>query len=151
MAFTLVPDRLWKEIRPLLPVEAPKPKGGRPRVPDRACLTGIVYVLRTGMPWRFIPKELGCGSGVTCWRRMRDWTEAGVWSRIHRKLLCVLGRRGGIDASLVVMDSAGVRAVLGGTHGAQPYGSGEKRLQTAHTARCPRRADGRVDDAGECA
>lgn len=114
MAFTLVPDRLWKEIRPFLPPEPPKPKGGRPRVPDRACLTGIVYVLRTGMPWRFIPKELGCGSGVTCWRRMRDWTEAGVWSRIHRKLLCVLGRRGGIDASLVVMDSASVRAVLGG-------------------------------------
>jgi len=114
MAFTLVPDRLWTEIQPLLPREPPKPKGGRPRVPDRACLTGIVYVLRTGMPWRFIPKELGCGSGVTCWRRMRDWTEAGVWSRIHRKLLGVLGRRGGIDASLVVMDSASVRAVLGG-------------------------------------
>jgi len=114
MAFTLVPDRLWTEIQPLLPREPPKPKGGRPRVPDRACLTGIVYVLRTGMPWRFIPKELGCGSGVTCWRRMRDWTEAGVWSRIHRQLLCVLGRRGGIDASLVVMDSASVRAVLGG-------------------------------------
>ncbi len=114
MAFTLVPDRLWTEIQPLLPREPPKPKGGRPRVPDRACLTGIVYVLRTGMPWRFIPKELGCGSGVTCWRRMRDWTEAGLWSRIHRKLLGVLGRRGGIDASLVVMDSASVRAVLGG-------------------------------------
>ncbi len=121
MAFTLVPDRLWTEIQPLLPPEPPKPKGGRPRVSDRACLTGIVYVLRTGMPWRFIPKELACGSGVTCWRRMRDWTEAGVWSRIHRKLLGVLGRRGRIDASLVGMDSANVRAVLGGrTRGPTP-------------------------------
>jgi len=114
MAFTLVPDRLWKEIQPLLPPEAPKPKGGRPRVSDRACLTGIVYVLRTGMPWRFVPQELGCGSGVTCWRRLRDWTEWGVWPRIHEKLLDVLGRRGKIDASLAVMDSASVRAVLGG-------------------------------------
>lgn len=114
MAFTLVPDRLWKEIRPLLPPEAPKPKGGRPRVPDRACLTGIVYVLRTGMPWRFVPQELGCGSGVTCWRRLHEWTQAGVWPRIHEKLLGMLGRRGRIDASLVVLDSASVRALLGG-------------------------------------
>jgi transposase len=114
MAFTLVPDRLWKEIQPLLPPEPPKPKGGRPRVPDRACLTGIVYVLWTGMPWRLVPQELGCGSGVTCWRRLRAWTRAGVWPRIHQKLLEVLGRRGQIDASLAVMDSASVRAVLGG-------------------------------------
>lgn len=114
MAFTLVSDRLWKEIYPLLPPEAPKPKGGRPRVPDRACLTGIVYVLRTGMPWRLVPIELGCGSGVTCWRRLQEWTQAGVWPRIHEKLLGVLGRRGRIDASLAVMDSASVRALFGG-------------------------------------
>jgi transposase len=114
MAFTLVPDRLWNEIKPLLPAEQPKPKGGRPRVDDRACLTGIVYVLRTGMPWRLVPAELGCGSGVTCWRRLRDWQKAGVWPRMHEKLLRRLGRRGWLDASLVVMDSASVRAVLGG-------------------------------------
>jgi transposase len=114
MAFTLVPDRLWNEIEPLLPPEPAKPKGGRPRVPDRACLTGIVYVLRTGMAWRLVPAELGCGSGVTCWRRLREWTAAGVWPRIHHKLLGVLGRRGKLDASRGVMDSASVRAVLGG-------------------------------------
>jgi transposase len=114
MAFTLVSDKLWKEIEPLLPPERAKPDGGRPRVSDRACLTGIVYVLRTGAPWRFVPTELGCGSGVTCWRRLRDWTNAGVWPRIHRKLLAALGRRGKIDASLGIMDSASVRAVLGG-------------------------------------
>ena len=114
MAFTLVPDRLWKEIQPLLPTEAPKPEGGRPRVPDRACLTGIVYVLRTGMPWRFVPQELDCGSGVTCWRRLQEWTQAGIWPRIHKKLLGVLGRRGRIDASLVVLDRVSVRAFLGG-------------------------------------
>ena len=114
MAFTLVPDKLWNEIEPLLPRKRPKPLGGRPRVDDRACLTGIVYVLRTGMPWRFIPQELGCGSGVTCWRRLRDWTEQGIWPRLHQKLLTILGRRGKLDASLGVMDSASVRAVFGG-------------------------------------
>jgi len=121
MAFTLVPEKLWNEIEPLLPRERPKPKGGRPRVEDRACLTGIVYVLRTGMPWRFVPTELGCGSGVTCWRRLRDWTQVGVWPRIHEKLLGLLGRRGRLRAALVVMDSASVRAVLGGrTRGRTP-------------------------------
>ena len=114
MAFTLVPNALWKEIEPLLPKEPPKPKGGRPRVPDRACLTGIVYVLRTGMPWRFVPRELGCGSGVTCWRRLHQWMQAGVWPKIHTRLLKRLGRAGRIDASLGVIDSASMRAVLGG-------------------------------------
>jgi transposase len=114
MAFTLLSDRLWREIEPLLPPEPPKPMGGRPRVSDRACLTGIVYVLRTGMPWRMVPAELGCGSGVTCWRRLRDWTKGGVWPRIHEMLLNVLGRRGKLDASRTVMDSASVRAVFGG-------------------------------------
>ena len=76
---TLVSERLWQAIRPLLPVPAPR-SGGRPRVDDRAALAGIVYQLRTGIPWRLLPtRELGCGSPVTCWRRLRDWERAGVW------------------------------------------------------------------------
>jgi transposase len=67
----LVSEELWEVIGPLLPDEPAKPKGGRPRVPDRAALEGIVYVLRSGIPWRMLPKELGCSS-VTCWRRLRD-------------------------------------------------------------------------------
>ena len=63
MSAPLVPDTLWEAIEPLLPAEPPKPKGGRPRVPDRAALGGIIFVLRTGCPWRLFPKELGCGSG----------------------------------------------------------------------------------------
>jgi transposase len=115
MAFVLISDKLWNEIKSLLPSEKPKPLGGRPRVDDRACLTGIVYVLKTGMPWRWVPAELGCGSGVTCWRRLRDWTKAGLWSRIHRKLIAAMGSRGKLDASLCVEDSASVRALFGGT------------------------------------
>jgi len=74
-----VADGLWNEIAPLLPAEPPRPKGGRPRVPDRKCLVGIVFVLRTGCAWNHLPAELGCGDGSTCWRRLRQWTEAGVW------------------------------------------------------------------------
>ena len=89
MAKLLVPDDLWSAIAPLLPRERPKPKpkGGRPRVPDRAALTGIVFVLTTGTPWEHLPAEMGCGSGMTCWRRLRDWQAAGVWARLHRLLL----------------------------------------------------------------
>jgi len=114
MALNLVSDRLGCEIEPLLPPEPPKPKGGRPRIPNRACLTGIVYVLRTGMPWRLVPAEVRCGCGVTCWRRLREWTAAGLWPRIHQKLIEGLGRRGKLEASWVILDRASGRAVCGG-------------------------------------
>ena len=96
-ALSLVPDDLWEAIEPLLPTERPKPKGGRPRVPNRAALGGIIFVLRTGCPWRFLPQELGCGSGTTCWRRLRDWQEAGVW---EPNSTAALGRRNGSAAEM---------------------------------------------------
>ena len=102
----LVPDELWIFINPLLPPEPPKPNGGRPRVPDRAALARIIYVLKSGIPWGMLPKELGFGSGVTCWRRLRDWQKAGVWSRLHRVLLDELGKAGLIDWSRAGFDSA---------------------------------------------
>jgi transposase len=68
----LVPDDLWEAIAPFLPKELPKPKGGRLRIPDRAALAGIVFVLKTGIAWQMLPSEPGCGSGSTCWRRVRD-------------------------------------------------------------------------------
>jgi transposase len=114
MSFTLLPDSLWKEISPLLPAEPPKPKGGRPRIPDRQALIGILFVLRTGAAWRFLPQELGCGSGVSCWRRLRDWTRAGVWPKVHHRLLTALGRKGQIDLAHGVIDSQSVRAIFGG-------------------------------------
>lgn len=86
MARSHVPDVLWAAIEPLLPPEPAKPKGGRPRVNDRVALSGIVFVLRSGIPWEILPTEIGC-SGMTCWRRLRDWQAAGVWTRLHRTLL----------------------------------------------------------------
>src|SRR5215212_11615786 len=109
----LVSDELWALVAPLLPPEPPKPKGGRPRVPDRAALTGILFVLKTGCSWQSLPKELGCGSGSTCWRRLRDWQRVGVWERLRRRLLDRLGSRGRIDWSRAALDSAAIPAKRG--------------------------------------
>lgn len=113
MSKPLVSDELWTVIEPLLPPKAPKPKGGRPPVEDRAALTGIIFVLKTGIPWELLPQEMGCGSGVTCWRRLRDCQEAGVWDRLHRVLLDRLGAADEIDWSRASLDSASVPAKRG--------------------------------------
>ena len=111
MAKVLLTDTLWDAIEPLLPAEPSKAKGGRPRaISNRAALTGILFVLRSGIPWEMLPQELGCGSGMTCWRRLRDWQQAGVWHRLHRTLLNQLGERDTIDWSRASLDSATVRA-----------------------------------------
>ncbi len=116
----LVGEELWMIIEPLLPPEPPKPNGGRPRVPDRAALAGIIYVLKSGIPWGMLPKGLGFGSGVTRWRRLRDWQKAGVWRRLHRVLLDELGKAGLIDWSRASMDSASVPATRGEVQGPVP-------------------------------
>ena len=114
MAKPLLPDALWERIRPLLPKEPPKPKGGRPRTADRACLIGILFVLKTGTPWEYLPQEMGCGCGMTCWRRLRDWQEAGVWQKIWEVLLDELGLKGEVNLAWAVIDSCSVRALFGG-------------------------------------
>jgi transposase len=116
----LVPDELWMFINPMLPPEPPKPNGGRPRVPDRAALARIIYVLKSGIPWGMLPNELGFGSGVTCWRRLRDWQKAGVWHRLHRVLLDELGKAGLIDWSRTSLDSATIPAKRGYKNRSQP-------------------------------
>jgi transposase len=113
MSKPLVSDELWALVAPLLPSEPPKPKGGRPRVPDRAALTGIIFVLKTGIQWELLPQEMGCGSGVTCWRRLRDWQAAGVWDALHRALLDRLGEADRIDWSRASLDSASIPAKRG--------------------------------------
>ncbi len=113
MAKELVTDELWETIEPLLPPEPPKPQGGRPRIDDRAALTGIVFVLKSGIPWEMLPKEMGCGSGMTCCRRLKEWHEAGVWERLHRVLLDRLGEADQIDWERASLDSASIPAKRG--------------------------------------
>jgi transposase len=109
----LVDDAFWAVLEPLLP-ERPPPRTGRPRVSDRAAFTAIVFVLVTGVPWRMVPKEIGC-SRVTAWRRLRAWQAAGVWERLHRELLRRLNAAGRIEWSHGIVDSSQIRAVQGGS------------------------------------
>jgi transposase len=117
MAKPLLPDALWERIRPLLP-PPPKPKRpdrpGRKRVDDRRCLIGILFVLKTGIDWEDLPQEMGCGCGMTCWRRLAYWTACGVWPRLHALLLAELEGAGKIDWSRAAIDSAHARARGGG-------------------------------------
>ncbi len=110
MAKPLVSDELWAVIEPLLPTEVKKAKGGRPRIPNRAVLSGILFVLATGIPWQALPPEMGCGSGMTCWRRLQDWHQAGVWERLHVLLLERLSQADQLDWSRASIDAGSVPA-----------------------------------------
>jgi len=126
MARTLVPDSLWEIIEPLLPPDKPPKSNGRPAVPNRQSLVGIIFVLRTGIPWSYLPLEMGCGSGVTCWRRLRDWQALGVWDEVYETLLAHLREIDGIDWSRAIVDSASVRAVFGGSKRVRTLQTGAK-------------------------
>ncbi len=116
MARPVLDDGLWKLIEPLLPPPKKRRRRnpGRKPLSNRQVLTGILFVLKTGIPWEFLPKEMGCGSGMTCWRRLRDWQDAGVWAKIHRVFLQKLEHAHQLDWSRAVVDSSSVRAVFGG-------------------------------------
>src|SRR6478672_4463915 len=115
MARELVDDALWEIVQPLLPVKRRrKVHPGRKPLDDRRVLTGILFVLQSGIPWEMLPQEMGCGSGMTCWRRLRAWQKAGVWTRLHGVMLDKLRAADKIDFSRAVADSASVRAVHGG-------------------------------------
>lgn len=117
MAKPIIDDELWKLIEPLLPERsAPRrpDRPGRPPVSDRQALCGILFVLRSGIPWEMLPREMGCGSGMTCWRRLRDWQAAGVWDQLHQLLLSKLRAADAIDFSRVIVDSSSIRAIGGG-------------------------------------
>jgi transposase len=113
VARRLVDNELWAVIEPLLPKWPRRSRRGRPRTPDRIALMGIVFVLRTGVPWEDLPQEVGC-TGMTCWKRLRDWQEAGLWRRVHQRLLERLQHAGAIDWSRASVDSAHAPAKEGG-------------------------------------
>jgi transposase len=111
----LISDELWALVEPLIPSPKPAVHGrtGRPRTPDRDVLEGIAFVLSTGIGWAKLPVELGYGSGWTCWRRLQEWAEAGVFDRLHVAVLDRLGQHGELDWSRAALDSVSVRAKRG--------------------------------------
>lgn len=114
MAKQLVSDELWSVCEPVIPRLKRSPKGGRPPVGNREALTGILFVLLTGIPWEDLPLEMGCGCGMTCWRRLVAWQRAGVWDKLHRIMLQKLQQADRIDWSRAIVDSAALKAVMGG-------------------------------------
>ncbi len=116
MGKPLVSDKLWELIQPLLPTPKPRRRRypGRKPLSDRRVLTGILFVLKSGIPWQMLPQEMGCGSGMSCWRRLRDWQEAEVWQKLHELLLSKLRAADQIDWSRALVDSGSIRAVGGG-------------------------------------
>jgi transposase len=114
MAKQLVSDELWSVCEPVIPRLKKSPKGGRPPVGNREALTGILFVLLTGIPWEDLPLEMGCGCGMTCWRRLVAWQRAGVWDKLHRIMLAKLQQADRIDWSRAIVDSAALKAVMGG-------------------------------------
>ncbi len=116
MSPPMVDDALWDLIAPLLPQPQRRNRHpGRKRLDDRTVLGGILFVLTTGIAWQRLPQEPGYGSGMTCWRRLRDWHQAGVFERLHQLLLAKLRQNDQLDLSRAVCDSASLRALLGAT------------------------------------
>ncbi len=114
MAKALLTDELWQIIEPHIPIKPRKIRhSGRKPLPPRNCLTGILFVLMSGIRWEMLPQEMGCGSGMTCWRRLHDWQAAGVWQTVHEILLAKLRSADQIDFTRCAVDSATIRAVGG--------------------------------------
>ena len=133
MAKPLVPDALWEILAPLLPPAKPRRRRypGRKRLDDRKALTGILFVLKTGIPWEDLPIEMGGGCGMTCWRRLRAWQRAGVWFHLHQVLLEQLDDAGKIDWARAAVDSSFARA-FGGGEGREPNPTDHGRAGVKH-------------------
>jgi transposase len=110
---TVVTDALWEQLRPLLPAPSAFPGPGRPRVDDRACLEGILYVARRGVPWAAVPPGLGYAHGKTCWRRLDQWTQAGVWERLLERVISDLADRERLDLDRLIVDATTTAAKKG--------------------------------------
>lgn len=127
----VVRDELWERIEPLLPKpKQRKARPGRSRLDDRNVLCGILFVLYTDIRWEWLPPELRYGSGMTCWRRLRDWNNAGVWQQLHQVLLDELNAAGKLDTSRAVIDGSHIRALKGGPKPVRARSTGDERARS---------------------
>ena len=108
-------DRMWDRVAPLLPPRPAHPKGGRPWADDQACFAGIAYQLRNGIRWNAMPPCFP--SGVTCWRRHRDGTRAGVWARAWKVVPAAAGL---LDTTELFLDATFAESRKGGSASAAP-------------------------------
>lgn len=108
MSFWELTDEQWDYIMPHLP---PPSEVGRPRADDRKTINGILYVLSTGCAWCYMPKAYG--SYVTAWRRLKRWSENGVWSRITWSIRNLAYQRGAINLECVSIDSSFIETKKG--------------------------------------
>jgi transposase len=133
MARPLLDDALWERIQPLLPPRKPRRFRfpGRKPLDDRKVLTGILFVLKTGIPWEDLPQEMGCGCGMTCLNRLKRWHQAGVWRRLHRLLLSELRGADKLDWKRATVDASFARA-LGGGEKTGPNPTDRSKLGSKH-------------------
>ena len=142
----IVSDGLWERFEPLLPeVERRFRFPGRRRLPDREALQGILFVLHTGIAWRHLPLELGFGSGSTCYRRLVEWQQAGVWEKLHALLLAKLRAAGEIEWSRAIVDASHVQAKKGAPKRvrARSTAAAAARSTTSSSTRTGHRSRGR--------
>ena len=126
MARPLLLKDLWDAIATLLPSLRPGPKGGHRPIENRAALTGILFVLRSGLRWEMLPTDKGCGREMSTWRRLRDWQAAGVDGRAcNQVMLEHLHAGGGIDWSPLAWTARLSRRKKGLCHRPEPDGPGQ--------------------------
>lgn len=128
-------DEQWFCIADLFPWEPPSQAGGRPRVEPRACLEGILWVLRTGARWKDLPKTFP--SYPTCWRRLQEWTTSGVFERAWERALHRLDGMRRIDWKETIADGTFSPAKKGGNASAKPSVARERRSCSWSTAKEP--------------
>jgi len=134
----IVSDELWQLIEPLLPTHPRRFRyPGRKRLPDRPAVCGILFVLHTGIAWRHLPPQLGFGSGITCWRRLEEWQQAGVWDELHGLLLARLRAAGQIDFSRALVDSSHVQAKKGAPRRARARSTAAARAPSTTSSSKP--------------
>jgi transposase len=121
MAWRRLTTAQWETIRPHLPPPKARPRGGRPRVEDRRCFAGILWILWTGAPWSELPRRYGSPS--TCWRRLQQWEETGVLLKLWRAFLAQLHDQEKLRWDECFADGSFVPAKRGGPKSAPPSGA----------------------------